>query len=213
MTRSAPRSRTHSRLLVPVVVVTVAPRCLASWIAKAPTPPDPAWTSTLWPGCRFARSTSACQAVRAKGHRGRLGHGEVGGLDREVVLVHGDALGEGADAAVARSRVDLVAHGEARHGRPDAGDDTGEVVAEEEWRLVGEEQLELAVADLCVKHVHAGRVDLDQHVVVADRRLRDLAELHRTPVPADQVGLHDRALSEGSGRGSGSRLRGTREPA
>ena len=115
-----------------------------------------------------------------EGHRGRLGHGEVGGLDREIVLVHGDALGEGADAAVARSRVDLVAHAEAGHGRPDAGDDAGEVVAEDEWRLVGEEQLELPVADLCVKQVHAGRVDLDQHVAVADRRLRDLADLHRT---------------------------------
>jgi hypothetical protein len=61
----------------------------------------------------------------------------------------------------------------------------GEVVAEDEWRLVGEEQLELSVADLGVKHVHPGRVDVDQHVVVADGRLRDLADLHRTLVLAD----------------------------
>jgi len=118
-------------------------------------------------------------------HGGRLGHGEVRGLDREIVLVHGDAFGEGADAAVAWSRVDLVAHGEAGHGRSDAGHDAGEVVAEDEWRLVGEEQLELPVADLCVKHVHAGRVDLDKHVAVVDRRFRDLADLHRTLVLAD----------------------------
>ena len=107
------------------------------------------------------------------------------GLDREIVLVDGDALGEGADAAVARSRVDLVAHGEARHGRPDAGDDAGEVVPEDERGLVGQEELELPVADLGVKHVHAGRVDVDEHVVVADRWLRDLAGLHRTLVLAD----------------------------
>ena len=117
-------ARTHSRLLVPVVVVTVAPRCLASWIAYAPTPPEPAWTSTFRPGCRFARSTSACQAVRAtRGTEAASAMERFAGLDREIVLVHGDALGEGADAAVARSGVDLVAHGEARHGRPDAGDD------------------------------------------------------------------------------------------
>jgi hypothetical protein len=47
-------------------------------------------------------------------------------------------------------------------------------------------QLELSVADLRVKHVHAGRVDVDEHVALADRRLRDdLADLHRTLVLAD----------------------------
>jgi hypothetical protein len=67
-----------------------------------------------------------------------------------------------------------------------------------------EEQLELSVADLGVKQVHPGRVDLDKHGAVADRRLRDLADLHRTLVLADEVGLHDRALSEGSVVGRGS---------
>ena len=28
-------------LVVPVVVATLAPRCLANWIAKVPTPPEP----------------------------------------------------------------------------------------------------------------------------------------------------------------------------
>ena len=118
-------------------------------------------------------------------HRGCLGHGEVPGFERKITLVHGDALGEGADAAIARSRVDLVAHGEARHGRPDAGDDAGEVVPEEEWRLVGDKQPELSIADLRVKHVHAGRADVDEHVAVAERWLRDFAGLHRTLVLAD----------------------------
>jgi TetR/AcrR family transcriptional repressor of nem operon len=40
MTVSAPRSRTQSTLLVPVVVATVASRCSASWMAYVPTPPE-----------------------------------------------------------------------------------------------------------------------------------------------------------------------------
>jgi hypothetical protein len=36
----APRSRTQSTFLVPVVVATVASRCLASWMAYVPTPPE-----------------------------------------------------------------------------------------------------------------------------------------------------------------------------
>ena len=65
MTTSAPRSRTQSTLAVLVVVATYAPRCLASWIAIVPTPPEPAWMSTFWPGCTSAFSTSACHAVSA----------------------------------------------------------------------------------------------------------------------------------------------------
>jgi hypothetical protein len=118
-------------------------------------------------------------------HRGCLGHGEARRLDREIILVHRDALGEGAYTAIARPRVDLVPHGEARHGGPDAGDDTGDVVPEHEWGLVGDKQLELPVADLRVKHVHAGRVDVDEHIAVADRRLGDLGGLHRTFVLAN----------------------------
>src|SRR6059058_6251553 len=134
MTTSAPRSRTHSTLLVPVVVATVAPRCLANWIAYVPTPPEP--------------------------------------------------------AAVARPRVNLVTHGEARHGGADAADDAGEVVAEDERRLVGEDELELPVADLRVEPVDAGGVDVDEHVVVANRGFQGVASLHRPRVLLDQVRLH-----------------------
>ena len=92
--------------------------------------------STFWPGCRFARSTSACQAVSAtSGTEAASAMERLAGLSREIVLVHRDALGEGADAAIARTRVDLVAHAEARHRRADAGHDAGEVVAEDERGL------------------------------------------------------------------------------
>src|SRR4051794_4316689 len=50
-----------------------------------------------------------------EGHGRRLDHGEACRLGREIVLVHGDALGEGPDAAVARPRVDLVTDGEVPH--------------------------------------------------------------------------------------------------
>ncbi len=65
MTMSAPRSRTNGVFALPAVVATVAPRCLASWIAMDPTPPAPPWISTFWPGCSRPRSTSACHAVSA----------------------------------------------------------------------------------------------------------------------------------------------------
>ena len=95
----------------------------------------------LLAGPQLARSTSACQAVSAtRGTEAASAMVRLAGFDRDVVLVDGDALGERADAAVARSRVDLVAHGEAGHGRPDAGDDAGEVVPEDERRLVGQER-------------------------------------------------------------------------
>ena len=75
-----------------------------------------------------------------EGHGSRLGHREAPRLGRKIVLVHGDALGEGADATVARPPVDLVTRCKARHSRPDAGDHAGEVVPEDERRLVGEDQ-------------------------------------------------------------------------
>ncbi|MCY1371815.1 hypothetical protein D9M69_589820 [compost metagenome] len=48
-----------------VVVATNAPRCLASWMAMVPTPPEPAWIKTFCPFFSWAVSTSTCQAVRA----------------------------------------------------------------------------------------------------------------------------------------------------
>ena len=65
-------------------------------------------------------------------HGGRLGHREARRLAREIVLVHGDALGEGADAPIAHAPVDLVTHAEARDGGPDPSHDAREVVPEHE---------------------------------------------------------------------------------
>src|SRR5437763_16853016 len=149
MTTSAPRSRTHSTLLVPVVAATVAPRYLGQLDGVRADAAGAGLDEDLLAGLQVRSLDERLPCGQGdEGHRGRLGHGEARRLDREIVLVHGDALGEGPDAAVARPRVDLVAHAEAHHGGADAGDDAGEVVPEYERRLVREEQLELPVAAL-----------------------------------------------------------------
>ena len=81
----------------------------------------------------------------------------------------GDLLGEGADAQVAWSGVDLVADREAADVGADLGDHAGEVVAEGEGTLVLDELLELTVADHLVERVDAGCPDVDQDVVRAER--------------------------------------------
>ena len=42
-----------------------APAARANWIAKLPTPPAPAWSSTDCRASSFAASCTACQASRA----------------------------------------------------------------------------------------------------------------------------------------------------
>src|SRR5690348_7646651 len=100
MTTSAPRFLTHAVLAVPVVVATCAPRWWASWIAIVPTPPDPAWMRTFWPGCRSARSTSACHAVSATRGAQAPGRAAVEQYVREYLSVqHRDHPGDGCPSA------------------------------------------------------------------------------------------------------------------
>src|SRR5947209_257658 len=101
MTTSAPRSRTHSTLLVPVVVATVAPRCLGNLDGVRADAAGAGVDEHLLTELQV-RPLDECLPRRQgdEGHGGRLGHKEACRLDREIVLVHGDALGEGPDAAV-----------------------------------------------------------------------------------------------------------------
>jgi len=64
MHRSAP-SAAASSVFTPgeTVVATRAPASLAICTDMWPTPPAPAWTSTVWPAPSRARSRSASQAV------------------------------------------------------------------------------------------------------------------------------------------------------
>ena len=97
---------------------------------------------------------------------GGLMQRQSGRLERDVVFVDGDVLGEGPDAKVAGACEHLVADGEAADVGADLGDHTGDVVAEHEGRLVLEELLELAVADHAVQRVDARCAHLDENVAV-----------------------------------------------
>ncbi len=104
-------------------------------------------------------------------YRAGLGHGQGGRLERDVILVDRDVLGEGADAKVPGAGEHLVAHLEAADAGADLGDHTGDVVAEREGRLVLQKLLELAVPDHDVQRVDARCAHPDQYVGVADPRL------------------------------------------
>src|SRR5690349_21786204 len=77
-------------------------------------------------------------------------------LQGDVSLVDGDELSEGADAQVARPRVDLVAHFEVLYLSADARHDAREIMPERERALVLDEVLELSVAHHLVEGIDAG---------------------------------------------------------
>lgn len=54
---------TRASFLALAVVATQAPARSANWMASVPTPPEPAWISTRWPGWSPPLSNSACHAV------------------------------------------------------------------------------------------------------------------------------------------------------
>src|SRR5215212_2761929 len=167
---SAPRLRTSSAFCPLAVVATVAPRCLASWMAVDPRPPEPAWMRTFWPSFRGAVDQGLPSSQCHQRHRRRLVQGERVRLGRDVVLVDRNVFGEGPDPQVAGTGVDLIAYLEAPYGGADPGYHAGNVVAEHERRPVLQEPLELAVADHLVQRVDAGGAHLDQNVTVADLR-------------------------------------------
>ena len=58
--------RTRSVLAVLHTPVTSAPKALAIWTAKVPTPPEAPMISTFCPGSTRAWSRTACRAVSAE---------------------------------------------------------------------------------------------------------------------------------------------------
>jgi hypothetical protein len=84
---------------------------------------------------------------RGQGHerkKCRLNHCERSWLERDVLTVYRDILGECADTQVTWSGIDLIADLELRVGSG-LGHDASDVMAEHEWPLVPQEQLELAI--------------------------------------------------------------------
>ena len=84
----------------------------------------------------------------------------------------GDEFREGADPVLVRSRIDLVTGLEAPHPCSHLDHNAGDVVAENKWKSVRQEDFEFSVGDLCIEEIDAGSVDLDEYVIVPDLRLR-----------------------------------------
>jgi hypothetical protein len=117
----------------------------------------------------------------------------------DVVLVDRDVFREGPDTQVAGAGVDLIAYLEVAYGRTDPGHHAGNVVTEHERSPVLQKLLELAVADHLVERVDAGGAHLDQHVTVADLRLRYLGGAQAVfAVLLDDECLHDRSPLRGT---------------
>src|SRR5437667_5165047 len=68
-------------------------------------------------------------------------------------------------------RIDLIARLQPPHFASDPDDDPGHVIAENERQAIRQNELELAVPDLGIEHVHAGGMDLYQDIIVAWLRL------------------------------------------
>jgi hypothetical protein len=133
MTTSAPRFLTHSMLVVLGVVATCAPRCLASWIAIVPTPPDPRVDKDLLTGLQVRPlDTRLPRGQRHQGQRSGFLHGQGGRLEGEIVLMDSGQLGEGADVVLAGPGADLVARRERPHRRAHPHDQACHVVTEHE---------------------------------------------------------------------------------
>ncbi len=108
-------------------------------------------------------------------------------------------FGESSDAVIVRARIDLVAHLEVAHASTDPDDRPGHVVAQDQGQAVGKNQLEFAAPDLGIQRVDAGRVDLDQDIVVPQFGFGQVADAARffLSVAIDDEGLHDGLFSSG----------------
>ncbi|MNW65872.1 hypothetical protein D3C74_442950 [compost metagenome] len=101
-----------------------------------------------------------------------------------------NAFGEGADAVIARAGVDQVAGLESIDLGADLQHRSGGIVAQDEGGLVGQDGLELAVADLLVELVHSGGQNLHEDIVLAHARLGDLRQLQWFLVLPDNKSFH-----------------------
>ena len=126
MTSSAPRARTLSMSLVWAVVATWAPRCFATWIDRRSESAGTGVDQNLLAGLDVGHVDQGLpRGERDEWHRCRFLERQRGRLEGDVVGVDGDLFGEGADAQVAWSGVDLVTDLEAADVGPDLGDHAG----------------------------------------------------------------------------------------
>jgi hypothetical protein len=100
-----------------------------------------------------------------------FGHAEVARQARKVVLIHGDAFGQGADPHVARAGKNRIPRGKARDFRAGGLDHPGQIMAEDQRRLIWQDRLESPVPDLAVELVQRSRVHAHHHVARARFRI------------------------------------------
>ena len=189
---------TNSAFLALHVVATSAPRCLASWMAKVPTPPEPAWMSTF------------CPASRLRDVDERLPRGEPDERDRRGLLVargspassraalvaHERYSAIGADAIFVEAAIDRVADLELGDARADRFDDARRVEAQNPGQFVANEVPLPAAPELPVDGVHRRGDDADEDVARPRRRLVDLVDREhlRPAVGVDPRRLHLAAI-------------------
>ena len=135
-----------------------------------------------------------------EGEGGRLFHGEPGRLERDVVLLDRDQLGEGADSMLVRAGVDLVSGLEAADCGADPDDESGQIIAQDHGQVIRQDGLDLAVPDFGVQRIDARGVDLNQHVVIPQLRVRHLDGVN---VVVAAVAIDRECLHDGSGSCSG----------
>ena len=149
--------------------MTVAPKALPSWIAAEPTPPAPACTSSVSPGCSRARSTRLNQLEMERVvQRGALGIAQPVGDQHRAGRVDDRVLGE---AAVGAHRdADDAPPDQVLRARAGALDDAHRFHARDERRLQRHDR-PASAHDVGVVEVHAERRHLDAHLARARVRV------------------------------------------
>jgi hypothetical protein len=72
----------------------------------------------------------------------------------------------------------------------------GQIVAQDDRQAIRQNHLELAGSNLGVQRVDAGGVDLDQHIILAQFRIRHFADPAALflPITFDDECLHNKSL-------------------
>ena len=161
MTSSAPRLAHVVEIAVLQVVMTRAPMCLASWMAKPATPPAPPWIRMVSPALSFSESSTAQIAVRPVSASAAASTWDSAGwLLADDGGADSDLLAVGSVAARLQHAEHLVADLEVLHARTDGAHHAGEIAAQDH----GERGL-LVVAG---RHLRIGAVDARGHGVDDD---------------------------------------------
>ena len=150
------RASRPRRSSLDAVASTVAPAALASWMAARPTPPAPAWTSTVSPARRWPNSNRQSSAVPYSiGTPAACSRERPSGTAQVAAGRHAHQLGVRAVAHAWPRRA-------GRRAKPstpvaDLADDAGGLVADDVRR--GGQDAALAVEQVAALHADGGHVD------------------------------------------------------